>query len=86
MNILYTHKRALGQTVNFTKTDASFSEGVPTECKNQIKLLLDIREVLLYDKYLGAPTFVGRSRKKPFLFLIDHMKKCLSGWMDELVS
>ena len=49
-------------------------------------LHLDIREVLSHDKYLGARTFVGRSRKKSFLFLVDHIKKRMSGWMDKLIS
>ena len=84
-NILYNYERASGQTVNFSKTDVSFSRGVSTERRNQITLLLDIREVLSHNKYLGAPTCVGRSRKKPFLFLIDRIKKRMSQWMDKLV-
>jgi len=29
---------------------------------------------LSHDKYLRAPTFAGRSEKKSFLFLVDHIK------------
>ena len=32
---------------------------------------MNIWEVLSYDKYLGLPTFTGRSRKTPFIFIID---------------
>jgi len=85
-NILYNYERASGPTVNFSKTDVSFSKGVSAERRNQITLLLDIREVLSHNKYLGAPTFVGKSRKKPFLFLIDRIKKRMSQWMDKLAS
>ena len=85
-SIWATYEKVLGQTVNFTKTDVSFSKGVPAARRTQITFLLHIREVLSHDKYLGAPTFVGRSRKKPFLFLIDRIKKCMSRWMEKLVS
>jgi len=69
-DILCNYERASRQTVNFSKTDVSFSKGVSAERKNQITLLLDIEEVLSHNKYLGAPTHIRRSRKKPFLFLI----------------
>ena len=49
------------------------------ERMNQITLCLDIREVLSHDKYLGALTFVERSKKKSFLFLVDRIKKRMSG-------
>ena len=62
-HILYTYERACGQTVNFSKMDVSFSRGVSAERTAQIKLLLDIREVLSHNKYLRAPTFVVRSKK-----------------------
>jgi len=33
-----------------------FGKGIPPEKKNDILLTLDIREVLLYEKYPGLPT------------------------------
>ena len=42
--------------------------------------------MLSHNKYLGAPTFVGRSRIQLFLFLVDRIKKRLSGYMDRLDS
>ena len=80
------YKRASGQMVYFSKTDVSFNKPVPAERRNQIKILLNIREVLSLNKYLGAPTFVGWSRKKPFLFLVDCVKKRMLVWMNKLVS
>ena len=47
---------------------------------------LDIREVLSHEKYFGLPTTIGRSKKKPFLFIFDRIKKRLSSWMERLVS
>lgn len=52
----------------------------------RITISLDIREVLSHEKYLGLPTTIGRSKKKPFLFILDRIKKKLSSWMERLVS
>ena len=72
--------------MNLAKTHVIFSRGVKCDRRTRITHLLDIREILSYDKYLGLPTFVGRSRQKPFLFIVDRIKKRLSNWMDRLVS
>jgi len=45
-----------------------------------------MREVLSHEQYIGLPTMVGRSRKKPFLFIKDKIGKRLSNWMDKLLS
>jgi len=63
-----------------------FSKGVRVENRSCITHTLHIGEVLLHDKYLGLPTFVGRSQKKVFGFIVDRIKKRLSSWMDQLVS
>jgi len=84
--VLIQYEVAFGQKVNFAKTDAVFNKGVNPEWWNAITLCLDIREVLSYDKYLGLPTMIGRSGKKPFLFVIDRIKKRVAGWMGKLMS
>ena len=51
------YEKNSGQSVNFSKTNATFSKGVSAERIKRITLFLDIREVLSHDKYLGVPTF-----------------------------
>jgi len=53
--------------------------------RDVITLTPDIKEVISHNKYLGLPTVVGRSKKKPFLFLVDRVKSKLSSWMGTLV-
>ena len=77
--LLGKYERATGHLVNFSKSNVSFSKGIRTERRNQITHCLDIREVLAQDKYLGLPTFVGKSCKKPFIFIVDQIKKCMAG-------
>lgn len=85
-HILLEYEQASGQVVNFNQTNVMFSKGVKASSRRRITHSLDIRKVLLHDKYSGLPNFVGRSRKKAFLFIIDRIKKQLSSWMDRLVS
>jgi len=63
-----------------------FSKGVRADKQTRITQMLDTREVLSHEKYLGLPTFIGKSRRKPLLFIVDHIKQQLSNWMDRLVS
>ena len=80
------YERALGQQVNFSKTNVSFSKGVRPEKRTLITHCLDIREVLSHKKYFGPPTAVGRSHRKPFLYIVERIRKCKTGWMEKLMS
>ena len=84
--LLQNYKRASGQCINYTKTDVMFSKGVSEDRRRDITLILDIREVLSYNKYLGLPMIVGWSKRRPFLFILDRIRKRLSGFMERLVS
>ena len=85
-HILHTYQKASKQVVNFSKTNVMFSKGVKLDKRARITHMLDIREDLSHEKYLGLPTFIGKSRRKPLLFIMDCIKKRLSSWMDQLVS
>lgn len=84
--ILWKYEGASGQQVNFSKSSITFSKEIQQQRKDDIQLQLDIREVLAQDKYLGLPTYVGRSKKKALLVARDQIGKRLAGWMDGLVS
>jgi len=84
--ILLKYKMASRQKVNFDKTTISFSKAIRAKKRSHITHCLDIHEVLAHDKYLGLPTVIGKSRKKPFLFIIDCIWKWMGGWMETLVS
>ena len=84
--ILGVYERASGQIVNMQKSNVVFSKGIPPSRREEILITLDMREVLAHEKYLGLATIVGRSRKKPFLFIKDKIGKRLSNWTDKLLS
>ncbi|KAL8158598.1 hypothetical protein V2J09_000135 [Rumex salicifolius] len=49
---------ALGQQVNFAKSELSFSRNVNDVQKGEIKSILGVREVEKHDRYLGLPTMI----------------------------
>ena len=82
---LLKYEGASDQKVNCLKTTISFSRGVRDDKHSRIAHYLDIGEVMSHNKYLGLPTVVGRSKKKPFLFIVDRIKICLPSWMERLL-
>jgi len=80
------YERASGQAVDVQKSNVVFAKGIPPSRRAALLLVLDIREVLAHEKYLGLPSYVGRSRKKSLLFIKDKINKRLSSWMDRLIS
>ncbi|XP_050217474.1 uncharacterized protein LOC126668312 [Mercurialis annua] len=47
---------------------------------------LGVREIVHHDRYLGLPTFVGRSKKEIFNILFEWVWKELSGWKEKQLS
>ena len=84
--MLQDYERVSGQQVNFIKSSMSFGRGLQQHRKEVIIQELDIREVLVQDKYLELPTHIGKSKKKAFLSIKDRIGKRLAGWMNRLVS
>jgi len=80
--VLGVYERASGQAINVHKSNVVFAKRIPSSRREEILIILDMWEVLSHEKYLGLPTFVGRSRKKPFLFIKDKISRRLSSWMD----
>lgn len=68
------------------KSSVFFAKGIERERNDAITQELGIREVLAHDKYLGLPTYIGRSKKRAFIPINDRIGNRLSGWMHKLVS
>jgi hypothetical protein len=85
-NILHMYERASGQRLNSTKTAIYFSRNTTAEVKQQILDTSGIPSSQRYDKYLGLPALVGKSRIKEFKCIIDKVWKRLQDWKLKLLS
>ena len=85
-SILYSYEVALGQKARFDKPNVMFEKGIPADRKNDTLLILDIREVLSYDKYLELPTRIKRSKNKVFMPLKDRICKRITGRLSKNLS
>ena len=63
INILQHYEAASGQMVNLDKFEVSYSRNVSDNTRNMLREKLGFKEVETHQRYLGLPTYVGRSKK-----------------------
>lgn len=64
--ILKTYIQASGQCINTEKTTMVFNRNVKEVTRAEISSMWGCRDTKQYDKYLGLPLFIGRSKKRVF--------------------
>lgn len=77
---------ASGQSINLDKSGVMFSTNVQPIEKHLILSFLNIPQVKSDAKYLGLPSFWGRSRFEAYTFLVEKALKKMQGWKNKLVS
>ncbi|GAU20573.1 hypothetical protein TSUD_33200 [Trifolium subterraneum] len=85
-SIITQYQQASGQLVNYNKSELIFSKKVSQETKLSIQQILPMSSVDHYSKYLGQPTFIGKSKKQVFNFIQDKVWKKLKGWKEKNLS
>ena len=48
--------------------------------------MLDVPEIKQYEKYLGLPSFVGRSKKASLYYVKERVWSKIKGWKEKLLS
>ncbi|XP_057459108.1 uncharacterized protein LOC130749749 [Lotus japonicus] len=84
--ILATYERVSGQMINLDKSMLSVSRNVHDNCFHELKQLLNVKAVEGYDKYLGLPTIIGKSKTQIFNFVKERVWKKLKGWKEKFLS
>ncbi|GAU30599.1 hypothetical protein TSUD_392900 [Trifolium subterraneum] len=85
-SIITQYQNASGQLVNYNKSELIYSKKVPQAMKLTIQQILPMKVVDHYSKYLGQPTFIGKSKKQVFNFIQDKVWKKLKGWKEKNLS
>ena len=86
LDILHTYDVASGQVVNLDKSEVSCSRNVSNRMRQTLQERLGFKESKTHNRYLGLPTFIGRSKKMVFQGVQDRVWKKLKGWKEKLLS
>jgi hypothetical protein len=85
-NALQAYCQTSGQRVNRSKSSIYFGKGCAEQIREEIKLVLDVTNETLSEKYLGMPTEVGRSVNEAFKHIKDRVWKNIQGWIELILS
>ncbi|XP_042987152.1 uncharacterized mitochondrial protein AtMg00310-like [Carya illinoinensis] len=68
------------------KTELLFSRNMEASIQSTIKEVWGVQNIQHHDKYLGLPSFVGKSRFQSFKAIKDRVWAKLQGWKEKLLS
>jgi hypothetical protein len=83
---LEKYEEASGQKLNKDKTSIFFSRNTSPEKREEISRLSGLSATQCYEKYLGLPTMVGRSRYQAFKGIQDRVWTRLNDWKIKFLS
>uniref|UniRef100_A0A2N9IBI9 Reverse transcriptase domain-containing protein n=1 Tax=Fagus sylvatica TaxID=28930 RepID=A0A2N9IBI9_FAGSY len=86
MEVLAQYERASGQMVNKEKTALFFSKNTPESVRCAIQQLWGVQGTANFEKYLGLPAMVGKSKQHTFNNLKERIAQRLQGWKERLLS
>ncbi|XP_055959787.1 uncharacterized protein LOC130014852 [Mercurialis annua] len=85
-DVLDDYENWSGQKVNFNKSNIIFSPNVPSDYREEIRLVMGIVEVGDSGKYLGLPSLVGRNKSHIFGFIKEKVWNKVKGWNSKFLS
>ncbi|KAF5441892.1 hypothetical protein F2P56_037156 [Juglans regia] len=85
-NILSSYELASGQRLNLEKSSIYFSKNTRQEIQNSILATTGIKASRPFEKYLGLPSYIGKSKSRAFLPIIDRIKAQMTNWKTNLLS
>ncbi|XP_028095770.1 uncharacterized protein LOC114293006 [Camellia sinensis] len=86
LDLLKVCCEASGQRVNFNKSSVQFSLNVAPAVCDSICALFGFKISSSHAKYLGLPSFWGRSKSAAFEFIIEKVISKFQGWKQKLLS
>lgn len=86
MKILGIYEAGSGQKLNLQKTSIVFSRNTSAEKKAEILNLSGFTEAQRIDKYLGLPSYIGKSKLQSFNSIKDKVQQRLNNWKVKFLS
>jgi hypothetical protein len=84
--LLQSYEEASGQKLNAAKTSIFFSPNTGEDFKSFIRSSTGISSTQCYEKYLGLPALVGRSKTQTFAGIQNRVGRKLDGWKEKFLS
>ena len=85
--ILRRYEEASGQKINTDRYSVFFSPNTSQDIKDEIFFnILGSMQDSKHTKYLGLPSFIGRSKTQVFSILKERIGQKLVGWKGKLLS
>lgn len=84
--ILGSYEKASGQKLNRDKTSIFFSQNTKQETKEFILSISGVSSSTSYEKYLGLPPLVGRSRVSTFTGIQGKIWERINGWTENFLT
>jgi hypothetical protein len=84
--ILRVYEKTSGQKLNRDKTSNFFSRNTKQETKEFIASITGVSSTTCYEKYLGLPSLVGRSKVSTFTGIRGKIWKCINGWTENFFT
>lgn len=69
--LLVDYERCSGQAVSLMKSGIYFSSNIRRDKQTEISEILGVYNEITKTKYIGLPSFVGRSKRRVFNYLKD---------------
>jgi hypothetical protein len=80
------YEEASGQLLNREKTGLFFSRNTKADIRSIISQSLGVSSTAHYEKYLGLPSLIGRSRVSTFNGIKERIWKRINGWKERFLS
>lgn len=84
MEILALNEYFSGQKINMEKTAIFFNKNMKEDKRLEILRIWGAQVTTQYEKFLGMPAMVGRSKEKAFAGLKDPIARRLQGWNEKI--
>lgn len=76
----------MGQAINYSKSGFYFNKSVWEERRQELIEIIGVHQALNTGRYLGLPSFVGRSKNEIFSYIKNRLSKKLQVWRNKKLS
>jgi hypothetical protein len=84
--VLKMYEEASSKKINMEKTSIFFSKNMKADTRDHLLVVLGVGSSSCYEKYLGLPALVGRSRIRSFQNIQDRIWSRINGWKERFLS